>query len=132
MNCPNCNTFNVDTATFCASCGMEFEESKQSVSGTNYNGQVKRPQSRTYYRSRPVGARYSNKAVASLIISLLGIFFAGIICGAIGIVLSILAIVEIVKKPIIKGKGIAIFGLLLSVTDCVLMIIFIANGSYIM
>ncbi|MBQ7353426.1 MAG: DUF4190 domain-containing protein [Clostridia bacterium] len=118
MNCPNCNTFNVDTATFCASCGMKFAENQQT--------KAKEPVSntrRTYYKPQPVGEKYSSKAIASLILSLVGILIAGIICGVIGIVLGILALVDIGRKPNVKGYVIAILGLSISVFDCVLMII---------
>lgn len=118
MNCPNCNTFNVDTATFCASCGEKFATSPKPVTKENVSNTR-----RTYYKSQPVGEKYSAKAIASLVLSLVGILFAGLICGAIGVVLGVWALVEISKKLNIKGYFIAILGLIISTVDCVLMII---------
>ena len=68
--------------------------------------------------------RNSSKfALPCLIVSLLGILFAGIVCGAIGIVLGILSFMEFKKNPTLNGLWFTIIGFIISIADCVLMIL---------
>ena len=73
--------------------------------------------------------KYSGKAIAAFVLSLVGIFFAGLICGVIGIVLGAIAINETSKNPMLKGFGISVAGLIISIADCVLMIVSLATGA---
>ena len=99
-----------------------------------YQGTYQQNQQYTYnqqyqnYPNNNQAGRTSGKAIASLVLSLVGIIIAGLICGILGIILAVTAFNEMNKNPAIKGKGIATTGLVISIIDCVLMFIFISNG----
>lgn len=151
MNCPHCNAFNMNSAKFCAHCGASFESTNTQPNQNNYGGYnqssynqggynnqyqgtYQQSQQYTYnqqYQNYPSNqtSKTSGKAIASLILSLVGIIIAGLICGIVGVIMAILAFNDMSKNPAIKGKGLATAGLVISVIDCVLMFIFISNGA---
>ena len=110
MNCPNCNTYNAENASFCSSCG------------TPLNSEPKR---QPINLIQPMG-RYCGLAIASFVLSLVGLVIAGLICGIIGIVLYCLANSSFRHDPSLRGRGLATAGLIISIVDCVFMIVYIA------
>ncbi|MBQ7353425.1 MAG: DUF4190 domain-containing protein [Clostridia bacterium] len=150
MNCPKCNAFNMNSAKFCSHCGMKFDESgsnsqanQQSYQGAynqnNYNNQSNYQgtysQQNNQYNPQPQypqnagGEKYSGLAIASFVISLAGLIIAGIICGIIGTIFASIALYKMSQDSRIKGKGLALAGLVISIIDVVVMIIFLAQGA---
>ena len=121
MYCKNCGYKNTDDAKFCESCGSKL---------ISENGVIEQTET-TYSNSQPIEIKeerkYSGKAITGFVLSLVGMVFAGLICGVLGTIFSSISLVEIPKKQF-NGKGLAIAGLVVSIVDIVLMIIFYAMG----
>lgn len=83
-------------------------------------GQV--PPQQQYYPPQPT--KTSGKAIASFVLSLVGILVAGLICGIIGVCLSVAATNEMKSNPFIKGKGLATAGLVISIIDIIIMVLY--------
>jgi hypothetical protein len=73
--------------------------------------------------------RTSGKAIAALVLGIVSVCIAaylGVICGVIGLVLGILGMKEVDRNPqAVKGKGMAIAGVVLGSIGIVLQIIFL-------
>lgn len=133
MFCPNCGSNNTEDAKFCTGCGAPLsnevkEENANTV--TQVEGQPVQPEMQSIQPEMQQGqpqvvapAKWSGKAIASFVVSLVGIFFAAIICGTIGLVFSALAFQELKTKQNLRGKGLAVAGMVISIIDVVLMII---------
>lgn len=66
----------------------------------------------------PVAKKFSALAIASLVVSLIGLIIFGFICGGIAIVLGLIALITF-KSATQKGRGFAIAGLLIGIFDIV-------------
>jgi hypothetical protein len=98
--------------------GNSASDAQQNITGT--------PESLIQPLSQPevvVQKKFSGKAIASFIVALAGLFIAAIICGIVGLVLGRVAIQEINTKGNLKGKGLAIAGMIISIIDIVIMTI---------
>lgn len=114
MFCPRCGHENANGELFCAMCGESLKEKpKPNI--------FKNDQPGFYYVE---DRRYSGKAIAGFILSLVGIIVAGIICGTIGIVFSILGLSEI-RNQNRRGYGLAVAGLVISIIDVIAVIAFL-------
>ncbi len=125
MFCPKCGEPIADGAKFCEKCGapMEAAEENTATWGTETN-------ENTFYAqpAAPVVAKFSGKAIAAFVLSLVGILYAGIICGTLGIVFSALALNDFRKDIPLKGKGLAIAGLVISIIDVVIVALYLLIG----
>lgn len=117
MSCQFCGSKNTDDAKFCTSCGAKLnaEQAKPALE-SDLTTNLETNQS-------IATKKFSGKAIAGFVLSLVGIVFAGMICGILGIILSAVGMKEIKIKDL-KGKGLAIAGLVISIIDVVIMLIY--------
>lgn len=66
----------------------------------------------------PVKRKFSGMGIAGFVVSLVGLFFAAIVCGTIGIILSSAAFGE-TKQGAKRGRGLAIAGLVVGIIDVI-------------
>ena len=118
MKCPYCNADLPNGAQGCTYCGNWFGQNQQSAPGMGQQYGVP--------PIMPTTSQYCGKAIASFVLSLVGILIAGLIMGILGIVFGALALNEIKSRPYLQGKGLATAGLVISIIDCVFMFVFIA------
>lgn len=109
MFCKFCGKPNEDGAKYCSSCGndMEAEVAQNPVT------------------ENPVAAtrkKTSGLAVASFVLSLVGLLVAAIICGTLGIIFASMAF-KAIREQNLGGKGLATAGLVISICDIVLVLI---------
>ena len=127
MYCSNCGKQIENEAGFCTSCGTKISngmneeetatvQNAQNPNTINYNNQeypylaYSNEQNSENVKLKP----FSTKAIIGFILPFIGYFVAGIICGIVGIVLCSLALKEVEAKGM-RGKGLAIAGLVLSI-----------------
>lgn len=122
MFCPKCGAPIADGANFCEKCGAPMEAAEETTTAwaeeTNETAFYAQP-------AAPAVAKFSGKAIASFVLSLVGFLIAGLICGTLGIVFAALALNDFRKEVSLKGKGLAIAGLVLSIIDVVFMLIYL-------
>ncbi|MBE7076296.1 MAG: DUF4190 domain-containing protein [Clostridiales bacterium] len=118
MFCSYCGKKVADTDKFCKECGAEIKKTAEVVDpvAETENTQVESNEVQT--------KKFSGKAIAGFVLSLAGIVFAGMICGIIGLILSSIALKNIKNNENLRGKGLAIAGLVISIIDIVIMIIY--------
>ena len=73
----------------------------------------------------PTTTRTSGKAIASLVLGIIGLFLFGVIAGVLAIVFGALARKEIDRDPTLGGHGMATAGLVLGIIGVVLWAIII-------
>jgi hypothetical protein len=61
----------------------------------------------------------SGLAVASFVLSLVGIFFAGLITGLLAVIFGAVAMNAISKNPAVKGYGLAVAGLVIGILEII-------------
>ena len=103
MNCPRCNSYNMNGARFCSTCGMSFDGQQNMI----YTGEKKT----------------SGKAITSFILSLVGLFVGGLVCDVLGIIFSAMAFGDMKKNPQLGGKGFAIAGLVISIVSLAVILL---------
>ncbi len=103
--CVNCGNMLSDDSQFCNNCGTDARN--QSVNTIN-NDQinVNNGESKT-----------NGLAIASFVISLVGLLIFGLYCGLISLVMGIVALNHIAAFPNEKGKGLAIAGTVIGALD---------------
>ena len=72
--------------------------------------------------SEPTVRKYSGKAIAGFVVSLVGILAAAIPCGIVGLVLSLKGLKEtdfLNFREFRKGRGLAVWGIVISIIDLV-------------
>ena len=106
MFCKYCGNQLEENAKICSSCGNAITEDAPTL-----NQQTETP----FEYSIP----FAGKAIASFVLSLVGIIIAAIPCGILGIVFSALSMQEI-KRYEYRGIGLAVAGLVISIIDIVL------------
>ena len=127
MFCPNCGSNNTDEAKFCTGCGAPLNANKPENEVKN-NNVANNPTSILQPETQPevvVQKKFSGKAIASFVVSLVGIFIAAIVCGIIGLVLSRVATQDINTKGNLKGKGLAVAGMVISIIDIAAWVVYL-------
>ena len=108
---------------FCKICGCEIPE------GSNFCPRCGSDTKTTEFvaQEQPAPAqKFSGKAIAGFILSLIGIFISAIPCGIVGTILSALGMKETTSKNK-KGRGLAIAGLVVSIIDIVFGVYAVIN-----
>lgn len=77
------------------------------------------PEVRGPFRTEPRQTKTSGKAIASLILALLGLFIFPIILSLVAVILGWSALKDIERTPNTKGRGLAIAGLVIGVVGIV-------------
>lgn len=119
MFCKKCGNQLSEKDNFCTKCGYQVnevaEEKAAAVESTVEVAPVE------VEASAPVATvvveekkKMSGKSVAGFIVSLAGLFVSPIICGIIGIILSIKGMKQ-TKSGELRGRGLAIAGLVLGI-----------------
>jgi len=81
------------------------------------------PQQPGYGAPMPQQQKTDGMAIASMVCSLVGLCIAGIILGLVGIILGIISLGRIKKNPNLKGKGMALTGIIVGAFEVLLYII---------
>ncbi len=118
MFCPKCGANNVEDAKFCVACGSQIEKAEGEQAPASA---VQAPVTETA-PATPAKTRMSACAIAGFVLSLIGIFWAGLICGILGIIFSAIGMRAATVNPQVKGKGLAIAGLVISIIDVALIL----------
>ncbi len=71
----------------------------------------------------------AGKAIAALVCGILSLLVAGVILGALGVVLGIVARKEIAADPRLSGAGMALAGIITGALGFVLAVILLAVGG---
>jgi len=71
-------------------------------------------------------AQTSGMAVTSFVLSLVGILFLGAVLGVLAVIFGALALNAIAKDPQLKGKGLAIAGLVIGIVEAAVWVIALA------
>ena len=116
MFCQNCGKENPSGSIFCENCG--------SVIGSNpIESNVEQPITENVNNNvSSSDAKTNTLAIVGFILSLVGIFCFGILFGAAGIVLGIIARGQIKSNPGRKGSGLALAGIIIGSFDVVFVI----------
>ena len=113
--CPHCNHEVADTDAFCMSCGAQLSAPAQN---TQYTAPAQSAPAFVPPAApvAPVGAKYSGKAIAAFVLSLVSLVFtcAAPICGILAIIFAALGQKEINEKQL-AGKGLAVAGLVMGI-----------------
>ena len=113
MFCSKCGQQNDDNATTCVKCGATLKQKAQNIATEQEQPKVTPVQPAEVNQTQPTN-KTSSSAIGSLITGIIGLFIAGIILGCVGISLALNAFREIKTKQV-KGKGMAIAGLIVSI-----------------
>jgi|WetSurMetagenome_2_1015567.scaffolds.fasta_scaffold605978_2 uncharacterized membrane protein YvbJ len=108
MYCVKCGTENSEDSTFCKKCGMGLSlETPTSHESYDQNVSVK--------------PRKSKLAVASLVLSIVGILINP--CIVLAIIFGGIAISKTGKDPSLSGRGMAIAGIVIGIIGAILWLI---------
>ena len=124
MFCSKCGYKNADDSKFCVSCGasmVQTDDLNQNIEAKECGEVV----AGSEQSCEPAVKKFSGKAITGFVLSLTGIIVAGLICGILGIIYSAIAFSDIKNKNL-KGRGLAIAGLVISIIDIVIMIFYYA------
>lgn len=126
MFCKYCGAQNADGAKFCANCGADVSASIEQPTEVNVvepavDGVAEIQQALSANATQPA-KKFSAMAITGFVLALVGIIFAGLICGTLGVIFSAIGLAKTAHKKM-KGKGLAIAGLVVSIIDVVIMII---------
>lgn len=106
--CTNCGKENEDNVKFCVQCGKDFDGEK-----------VEEVAPETEVVNLPSApTKYSGNAIAAFVVACVGIIIMPLICGFVGLSLSIASFQQI-KKNNMKGKGFVIAAIIISVVNIV-------------
>lgn len=106
---------------FCANCGNELTENSKFCSKCGSNGE----ETNSIKNNEPVQnvnageTKTNGQAIAAFVLSIVGLFIFGLICGILSISMSTAALKHIKMFPNEKGKGLAIAGIVIGIIDCV-------------
>lgn len=117
MVCQNCGSIIDENQNFCPSCGAAKADNSNTSEMTEQKVKDTAPQA------------WSGKAITGFVLSLVGLIIAALPCGIIGLVFSSIAFTQTANKNL-KGKGLAISGLVISLIDIVFGIVNIMNPFY--
>ena len=126
MFCPKCGAQNVDDAKFCVNCGSQIEKPEGEQAQMEQAPIVQSSATETA-PAAPVKTRMSGCAIAGFVLSLVGLFtgsYGALICGILGIVFSAIGMRAASINPQVKGKGLAIAGLVISIVEAGIILVF--------
>ena len=106
MTCPHCNATLEEGATFCLNCGAALEAAAPAAEEA---APAAAP-------AAPAKKKVNGLAVAGFVVSLVGLFCFGWLCGILSIVFSAVALKQIPAKNQ-GGKGLAVAGLVIGIID---------------
>ena len=110
---------------YCKKCGTMLDENNVCPNCLTQVTEGEAPKQETLENNAPPAVnKYSGKSIAGFVVSLVGILVAAIPCGIVGVTLSALGMKEIDTYSY-KGKGLAISGLVISIVDIVLGLIYL-------
>ena len=122
MTCPQCNANLEEGATFCLNCGAQLEAAQAEVA----------PEAAPAAPAAPAKKKVNGLAVAGFIISLVGMFCFGIVCGILSVIFCAIALKQIPAKNQ-GGKGLAVAGLIIGILDLALLVVsWLACGAVAM
>lgn len=104
MICPHCSSYNSDNSNFCSCCGKPL-----------VNSTYREPLNFSFNRAPE---RSNEKAVACFVLSIVGIFFAGLILEILSIVFYGLAKKEFNLYPDLSGRSLAKAGFIIAIVMC--------------
>jgi len=104
---------------FCAKCGAEMSEDSVFCKNCGNNTQKA---SEVEVNTNQSGAKTNGLAIASFVVSLVGLLIFGLYCGLISLGMGITALNQIKSLPNQKGKGLAIAGIVIGAIDCVFVL----------
>jgi len=125
--CPHCGQVNDYKSTFCSNCGANIQNVQPKSVPTQTQIYTPPPQhTTTYVVSQPPPPQSNGAAVASLVTGLIGFIlqfipFVNIVSPVLLIIAFITGIIGLTKPT---GKGMAIAGLILSLIDVIIFILF--------
>ncbi len=117
MVCQNCGTNIDENQNFCPNCGA----ARADCSNTSETTEQK--------VTDPAPQAWSKKAITGFVLSLIGLIVAALPCGITGLVFSSIALTQTANKNL-KGKGLAISGLVISLIDVVFGFVNIMTPFY--
>lgn len=108
---------------YCTNCGNELEEDVKFCSkcGANSDEEVV-VQNNQETNTTTQKEKYNGQAIASFVLSLVGLFVFGLICGILSLTLGITALNHIKALKNEKGKGLAIAGIVIGSLDCIMIL----------
>lgn len=112
MICSNCGTNCAENSNFCDRCGTPLHS-------PYWNAQM--------VPMRPVHTASSSKALVSFVLSLVSLFFWPLwpIVGTLALVFACRAFAELKQNPMLGGRGFAITGLVLSIIELALFVLYL-------
>ena len=123
MFCSQCGEKNPDDAKFCSKCGTALAVAEAPAAAPAPEAAPTPPPSAV-----AGGTRTSGMAIAALIIGIAGFIFFGPL-GILAIIFGAIGISQINRDPNLKGKGMAVAGLVLGIISGVFWIIAIIAWS---
>ena len=114
MFCRKCGAEIAENTKFCSSCGAQVR-TEENTTNEEQTTNVETPSVAPVQTK----SKFSGLAIAGFVLSLVGLIILGIPCGILGIVFTSVSFKEIATKNL-KGKGLAIAGLVVSICDVVL------------
>ena len=121
MFCKSCGAELPKDSKFCSFCGATVEE--QPTENSPAETQQPTPETNTVVnelQTSATGKKFSGKAIAGFVLSLVGLFIAGLPCGILGIIFCSNGLKESSSGEY-RGKGLSIAGLVISIIDIVLI-----------
>ena len=129
--CLYCGASCEDAAQFCRGCGASLAGTEQPVNQQAPQQPVQQPAPQQF--NQPVNNQAAKKtsgtAIASLVVSLVGLLFAGLPCGIIAISLAVSSMNHMKSFPNEGGKGLAIAGLIIGIIDVLAVVLYMVMGS---
>ena len=122
MYCTRCGEPLEENAELCPVCKTPVTKESPTEEATEQNAAFTAPEAPAPAPA-PANKKYSGKAIAGFVLSLVGLLIAAIPCGILGLVFSSISFKETESEK--KGKGLAIAGLVISIVDIVAGILFI-------
>lgn len=124
--CSNCGNMLSEDSKFCNKCGVNIENNQVINSNIESSNQNTNNNVNTVHNNQPT-TKANGLAIASFVVSLVGLLIFGLPCGIISLSMGITALKRIKIFPEMKGRGLAIAGIVIGSVDivCVLFSILI-------
>jgi len=127
MFCPNCGKENVDEAKFCTFCGNkiinEQDVETKDAESEEAEGNAMTTISESQTVDTSINTKTSASSITGFVLSIVGLLFEPFICGILGIIFSSIGMKATSSSEAVKGKGLAIAGLVMSIVAVVFALI---------